>query len=103
MLVGQLLGEKTVLNEFYSYVSLTEMKEGGLFSSERSIVLATYMLCGFANISSIGIQIGGIGVLAPDRRKELSELGVKALIAGTAASLSQLLTSEWLFNDGTGD
>ena len=87
MLVGQLLGEKTVLNEFYSYVSLTEMKEEGLFSSERSVILSTYMLCGFANISSIGIQIGGIGVLAPSRRKELSELGIKALIAVTAASL----------------
>jgi len=87
MLVGQLLGEKTILNEFYAYVSLTEMREQGLFSSERSVVLVTYMLCGFANISSIGIQIGGIGVLAPSRRKELSELGVKALIAGTMASL----------------
>jgi CNT family concentrative nucleoside transporter len=87
MLVGQLLGEKTILNEFYAYVSLTEMREQGLFSSERSVVLVTYMLCGFANISSIGIQIGGIGVLAPSRRKELSELGIKALIAGTMASL----------------
>lgn len=87
MLVGQLLGEKTILNEFYAYVSLTEMRDQGLFSSERSVVLVTYMLCGFANISSIGIQIGGIGVLAPSRRKELSELGVKALIAGTMASL----------------
>lgn len=87
MLVGQLLGEKTILNEFYAYVSLTEMKDAGLFTSERSIVLATYMLCGFANIASIGIQIGGIGVLAPSRRKDLSELGIKALIAGTVASL----------------
>lgn len=87
MLVGQLLGEKTILNEFYAYVSLTEMREQGLFSSERSVLLSTYMLCGFANISSIGIQIGGIGVLAPSRRKDLSELGVKSLIAGTMASL----------------
>jgi CNT family concentrative nucleoside transporter len=87
MLVGQLLGEKTILNEFYAYVSLTEMRNEGLFESKRSVILATYMLCGFANISSIGIQIGGIGVLAPSRRKELSELGVKALIAGTMASL----------------
>jgi CNT family concentrative nucleoside transporter len=63
------------------------MRDGEMFSSERSVVLATYMLCGFANISSIGIQVGGIGVLAPSRRKELSELGVKALIAGTMASL----------------
>lgn len=87
MLVGQLLGEKTILNEFYAYVSLTEMRDAGLFQSERSVILSTYMLCGFANIASIGIQIGGIGVLAPSRRKDLSELGVKALIAGTVASL----------------
>lgn len=87
MLVGQLLGEKTILNEFYAYVSLTEMRDAGLFQSERSVILSTYMLCGFANIASIGIQIGGIGVLAPSRRKDLSELGVKALIAGTIASL----------------
>ncbi len=87
MLVGQLLGEKTILNEFYAYVSLTEMKNAGLFTSERSVILSTYMLCGFANIASIGIQIGGIGVLAPSRRKDLSELSIKALIAGTVASL----------------
>ena len=87
MLVGQLLGEKTILNEFYAYVSLTEMKNAGLFTSERSIILSTYMLCGFATIASIGIQIGGIGVLAPSRRKDLSELSIKALIAGTVASL----------------
>ncbi len=87
MLVGQLIGEKTILNEFYAYVSLTDMKTRGLFESERSILLSTYMLCGFANVASIGIQIGGIGVLAPSRRKDLSELGVKALIAGTVASL----------------
>ena len=87
MLVGQLLGEKTILNEFYAYVSLTEMKNEGLFTSERSVILSTYMLCGFANIASIGIQIGGIGVLAPSRRKDLSELSIKALVAGTVASL----------------
>lgn len=87
MLVGQLIGEKTILNEFYAYVSLTDMKTRGLFESERSVLLSTYMLCGFANVASIGIQIGGIGVLAPTRRKDLSELGVKALIAGTIASL----------------
>lgn len=87
MLVGQLIGEKTILNEFYAYVSLTDMRDNELFHSERSVVLATYMLCGFANVASIGIQIGGIGVLAPSRKKDLSELGVKALIAGTMASL----------------
>jgi CNT family concentrative nucleoside transporter len=63
------------------------MRNEGLFTSERSVILSTYMLCGFANIASIGIQIGGIGVLAPSRRKDLSELSIKALIAGTVASL----------------
>ena len=87
LLVGQLLGEKTILNEFYAYVTLTDMKNAGLFASERSIILSTYMLCGFANIASIGIQIGGIGTIAPSRRKDLSELSIKALIAGTVASL----------------
>ena len=86
-LVGQLLGEKTVLNEFVGYMSLGEMKKAGLFLEEKSIIIATYILCGFANLSSIGIQIGGIGALAPKRRGDLSKLGVLALIAGTLASL----------------
>ena len=84
MMVGQLLGEKTILNEFYAYSSLTDMQP---LLSERSVILSTYMLCGFANIASIGIQIGGIGTIAPSRRKDLSELSIKALIAGTIASL----------------
>jgi len=84
MMVGQLLGEKTILNEFYAYSSLTDMQP---HLSERSVILSTYMLCGFANIASIGIQIGGIGTIAPSRRKDLSELSIKALIAGTIASL----------------
>jgi len=86
-LVGQLLGEKTVLNEFVAYVSLGEMKEAGKFFEEKSIIIATYILCGFANFASIGIQIGGIGALAPKRRSDLSRLGILALIAGTLASL----------------
>ena len=86
-LVGQLLGEKTVLNEFVAYVSLGEMKETGKFFEEKSIIIATYILCGFANFASIGIQIGGIGALAPKRRGDLSRLGILALIAGTLASL----------------
>ena len=85
--VGQLLGEKTVLNEFVAYVSLASLKEQGLFESSRSIVMATYALCGFANFASIGIQIGGIGVLAPSRRSEIAALGFRALISGTFASL----------------
>ena len=86
-LVGQLLGEKTVLNEFVAYVSLAEMKNAGDFLEEKSIIIATYILCGFANFASIGIQIGGIGALAPTRRGDLSKLGVLALIGGTIASL----------------
>lgn len=85
-LVGQLIGEKTVLNEFYAYVTLSDLQSAGAFTSKRSVILATYILCGFANIASIGIQIGGIGVLAPSRRADLSKLGVRALIAGTVAS-----------------
>tara|TARA_B100001758_G_scaffold247959_1_gene269193 strand:+ start:19072 stop:20724 length:1653 start_codon:yes stop_codon:yes gene_type:complete len=86
-LVGQLLGEKTVLNEFVAYVSLGEMKSTGAFLEEKSIIIATYILCGFANFASIGIQIGGIGALAPKRKGDLSRLGILALIAGTLASL----------------
>lgn len=87
VLVGQLLGEKTILNEFVAYVSLGEMKASSRFFEEKSIIIATYILCGFANFSSIGIQIGGIGALAPSRMKDLSRLGILALIAGTLACL----------------
>ncbi|MCB0408876.1 MAG: Na+ dependent nucleoside transporter [Flavobacteriales bacterium] len=87
VLVGQLLGEKTILNEFVAYVSLGEMKMSGKFVEEKSIVMATYILCGFANFASIGIQIGGIGSLAPGKKGLLSKFGFRALIAGTLASL----------------
>ncbi|HIA35920.1 MAG TPA: Na+ dependent nucleoside transporter [Flavobacteriales bacterium] len=87
VLVGQLLGEKTILNEFVAYVSLGEMKEAGVFVSEKSIIMATYILCGFANFASIGIQIGGIGSLIPGRKGLLASLGIRALIGGTLASL----------------
>jgi CNT family concentrative nucleoside transporter len=87
LLVGQLLGEKTVLNEFVAYISLSDLKNAGQFSSQQSIIIATYMLCGFSNFASIGIQIGGVGALAPGRRRDLSQLGFRALIAGTLASL----------------
>jgi len=87
VLVGQLLGEKTILNEFVAYVSLGELKMQGKFVEEKSIVMATYILCGFANIASIGIQIGGIGELAPQKKATLAKFGFKALIGGTLASL----------------
>jgi CNT family concentrative nucleoside transporter len=86
-MVGQLLGEKTVLNEFFAYVSLGELKASGKLTDSKSIIIATYALCGFANFASIGIQIGGIGAIAPKRRELLSSLGIKALIAGTVACL----------------
>ncbi len=86
-LFGQLLGEKTILNEFVAYQSLGNMKATGLFSSQKSLTMASFALCGFANFSSIGIQIGGIGALAPSQRKNLTELGIKALIGGTVACL----------------
>ncbi len=87
VLVGQLLGEKTMLNEFVAYVSLGDMKAQGLFTEEKSIIMATYILCGFANFASIGIQIGGIGALVPSRKGLLSKLGMRALIGGTLACL----------------
>jgi CNT family concentrative nucleoside transporter len=89
--VGALLGIKTVVNEFVGYLRLEEMVGAGQLS-ERATVIATYALCGFANFSSIGIQIGGIGGLAPERRGDLAKLGVKAMVAGTfAAYLSACL------------
>jgi CNT family concentrative nucleoside transporter len=82
MVVGQLLGLKTTLNEFFAYAALEGVK-GEL--SFRSVIIATYALCGFANFASIGIQIGGIGAIAPGQRQTLTELGVKSLIGGTIA------------------
>ncbi len=87
VLVGQLLGEKTILNEFYAYVTMGEMKNTNAFVHEKSIIMSTYILCGFANFASIGIQIGGIGALAPTRKGLLSELGLYALLGGTIACL----------------
>ncbi len=87
IIVGRLLGEKLILTEFIGYISLAELKASNAFANPKSIIMATYILCGFANISSIGIQIGGIGALAPGRRVLLSKFGVPALIAGTLTSL----------------
>ncbi len=87
LLTGQLLGQKTVLNEFFAYYQMGEIMRDPIFtfSSEKSVIMTTYALCGFANFASIGIQIGGIGSLAPLRKSEISKLGFKALIAGTLA------------------
>lgn len=89
-LMGQLLGIKLAASEFVGYIQLAELKNAANaihLNYEKSIIMATYMLCGFANFASIGIQIGGIGSLAPGQRKTLSEFGMKALIGGTIASL----------------
>jgi CNT family concentrative nucleoside transporter len=86
-LVGQLLGEKIILNEFIAYLSLKDLIAADAFANEKSIIIATYILCGFANFSSIGIQLGGIGALAPGKRTMLSKLGFRALLGGAMASL----------------
>jgi CNT family concentrative nucleoside transporter len=86
MIVGQLLGEKTIINEFVAYSSMGNAKDIGMFTHYKSILISTYALCGFANFSSIGIQIGGIGALAPNQRRTLSELGIRSLIGGTLAA-----------------
>jgi CNT family concentrative nucleoside transporter len=86
-LVGSLLGEKIIMTELVGYISLSNLKAAGEFQDPKSIIMATYILCGFANFASVGIQIGGIGALAPGKRVLLAEFGMKALIAGTLASL----------------
>jgi CNT family concentrative nucleoside transporter len=91
-LVGRLLGEKLIASEFVGYTSLANLKATGnsiygSFTEYKSIIMATYMLCGFANFASIGIQIGGIGGLAPNKRGFLSKQGMRALVGGTLASL----------------
>ena len=90
MLMGQLLGIKLAASEFVGYTQLAELKDTSNALSlqyQKSVLMATYMLCGFANFASIGIQIGGIGSLAPIQRKVLSEFGLRALLGGTLASL----------------
>ncbi|WP_190811220.1 NupC/NupG family nucleoside CNT transporter [Flagellimonas sp. S3867] len=90
MLMGQLLGIKLAASEFIGYIQLAELKNMGNslhFTYNKSVIMATYMLCGFANFASIGIQIGGIGSLAPGQRKTLSEFGMKAVLGGSLASL----------------
>jgi CNT family concentrative nucleoside transporter len=84
--IGTLLGIKTVLNEFVSYLRLSTLLSGAGDLSPRSVVIATYALCGFANFSSIAIQIGGIGGIAPSRRSDLARIGLRAMIAGSLAA-----------------
>ncbi|KAF0185179.1 MAG: concentrative nucleoside transporter CNT family [Nitrospirae bacterium] len=82
---GALMGTKTVLNEFLAYMDMAKLPDGAL--SQRSKIIMTYALCGFANFGSLGIMIGGLGVMAPERRGEIVSLGMKSLVAGTMATL----------------
>ncbi len=83
--IGNLLGQKLAVNEFVGYMTLTDLMKTGQIS-ERSAIIATYALCGFANFGSIGIQIGGISALAPERRKDLAAIGLKAMLGGAFAT-----------------
>ena len=87
--LGQLLGEKTIINEFVGYATLTDMVSNGILQP-KSIIMGVYLLCGFANFSSVGIQVAGIGSLAPTRRHDLSRYGMKALLV---AAMTALLSS----------
>jgi concentrative nucleoside transporter, CNT family len=85
MYFGQLLGEKTIVNEFVAYPHLGDIQDE---LSQKTVIMATYVLCGFANIVSIGIQVGGIGILVPERKSTLAKLGLLALLGGTLACMS---------------
>jgi CNT family concentrative nucleoside transporter len=87
VLAGRLLGEKVIMSEFIAYVSLADLKSSASFGYDKTIIMMTYVLCGFANFASIGIQIGGIGSLAPSKRSTLAKFGMKALLGGTLASM----------------
>lgn len=94
MYFGQMLGEKTILNEFIAYPHLGQIQDE---LSQKTIIMATYVLCGFANIASIGIQVGGIGILVPEKRSVLAKFGVIALLGGTLACMSTAVLAGMLF------
>ena len=81
---GQLLGTKVILNELVAYVQMSQLPPGSL--SERSAVIMAYSICGFANFASLGIMVGGIGAIVPERRLEIANLGLKSILAGTMAT-----------------
>lgn len=86
-LIGKLLGMKTAINEFVAYIQLSDLLEDGMIKNSKSAIIATYALCGFANFASIGVQIGGLSALAPNRRHDFASVGFRAMIAGTLACL----------------
>jgi CNT family concentrative nucleoside transporter len=89
--VGKLLGTKMAVNEYVAFLEMERLQEGGL--SDRSRVIASYALCGFSNFSSIAIQIGGLGTIAPGRRKDLAQLGLRAMCAGSLATYCTAATA----------
>ncbi|MCW8812392.1 MAG: hypothetical protein OQK65_02565, partial [Chlorobium sp.] len=95
---GSLLGIKVVLNEFVAYTEMGILVEAGKIISEKSVLMLTYALCGFANFSSIAIQIGGIGPLAPDRKSDIAALGIKAVAGGVLATLMTATLAGLLFS-----
>jgi CNT family concentrative nucleoside transporter len=94
---GSLLGTKVVLNEFVAYLEMGKMIASDTLTSPKGILMATYALCGFANFSSIAIQIGGLGPLAPNRKSDIAALGIKAVIGGTLATLMTATLAGMLF------
>jgi CNT family concentrative nucleoside transporter len=85
--IGNLLGTRTIINEFLAFQQLGPLKTGPGHLDPRTFSIATFALCGFANVGSIGMQIGGIGALVPNRRNDLARLGLRAMLAGTMANL----------------
>lgn len=96
--VGSLVGTKVVLNEFVGYLDLSAMIAASKIQSEKAIMMATFALCGFANFSSIAIQIGGISPLAPERRKDLAALGLRAVLGGMLANLMTATVAGMFFS-----
>jgi CNT family concentrative nucleoside transporter len=94
MYFGQLLGEKTILNEFIAYPHLGMIQDE---LSQKTIIMSTYVLCGFANIASIGIQVGGIGILVPEKKSLLAKYGMLALLGGTLACMSTAVLAGMLY------
>lgn len=97
LMAGRLLGEKTVLNEFYAYFSMSKMQASGELTDDRTRIILTYALCGFSNIVSIGIQVGGLGSMAPTRRADLAQLGLRALLGGSIACFFTACIAGMLF------
>jgi CNT family concentrative nucleoside transporter len=96
-IIGQLLGMKTMINEFVAYAELGNLRMAGVNLHPKSTLIATYALCGFSNFASIGIQIGGISALVPSQRKNLTELGLRALVGGTIACFMTAIIAGAMF------